>query len=246
MKHYSLVFLLCLSTTHVCFAQQTDNMHIIIDGRQPLKSEDQSTWLTHPAILQAANLARSYWLKQNTVYQEDFRIMASSQGNFTRSESRQSAVLYLLSRWPRCCSNMGLAIIEDNQLVRNIVFAGGTHHLFSVADFNHDQLDELALVSSFGMGGSNETTLRIISLPARETVLLGTMPLAYDNCATLREDSLLSTFRISINNDAVDKIELEEFQADCEHPEDVMVTSVKSIMIETKQLNDEYIDLPIN
>ena len=96
------------------------------------------------------------------------------------------------------------------------------------------------------MGGSNETTLRIISLPARETVLLGTMPLAYDNCATLREDSLLSTFRISINNDAVDKIELEEFQADCEHPEDVMVTSVKSIMIETKQLNDEYIDLPIN
>lgn len=246
MKHYSLVFLLCLCTTHVCFSQQTDNTHIIIDGRKSLKTEEQSAWLTHPAILQAADLARSYWLKQNTVYQEDFRIMASSQGNFTRPESRQSAVLYLLSRWPRCCSNMGLAIIEDTQLIRNIVFAGGTHHLFSVADINHDKLDELALVSSFGMGGSNETTLRIISLPAGETGLLGTMPLAYENCATLREDSLLSTFRISINYEALEKIEIEEFQANCEHPEDVMVTSVKSIMIETQQVNDEYIDLPIN
>lgn len=246
MKNYSMVLLLWLAIPHICFAQQTDNMYVIADGRQPLESSEQGHWLTHQALLLAANQARQYWLEHNSVYEEEFRIMASSQGDFTRSESKQTAVLYLLSRWPRCCSNMGLAIIDNDMLIRNIVFASGTHHLFSLADINRDQLDDLALISSFGMGGSNETSVSLVSLPSNKTVLLGTMPLVQDNCATLHEDSKRTAFRISIEEHAPDAFKLEAFQSDCEQLENESLISVTSIPMETNQTNDEYIDLPIN
>ncbi|AFI83363.1 hypothetical protein [Methylophaga nitratireducenticrescens] len=244
MKNYSIALLICLGIPHFSNAQQSD-MHVIADGRVPLESPDQGHWLTHPAVLQAANKARPYWQEQNSVYEEDFRIMASSQGDFTRPQSKQTAVLYLLSRWPRCCSNMGLAILEEDQLIRNIVFSGGTHHLYTVADINHDNLDELALISSFGMGGSNESSVSIVSLPADKAVLLGRMPLVLDNCAAIREDSKHTAFRISVNQHATDTFKLEEFQQDCEIPENEMTSSVKSIPIESNDVNDEYIDLPI-
>lgn len=248
MKIYSMALLMCLGIPHLSLAQHSDNLHIIADGRVPLERSDQSLWLTHPAILQAANQARPYWQQQNTVYEEDFRIMASSQGNFTRPQKKQTAVLYLLSRWPRCCSNMGLAILENDQLIRNIVFSGSTHHLYSVADINHDNLDELALISSFGMGGSNETSIKIVSLPANKAVLLGSMPLVQDNCAAIREDSKHTAFRISIDQYSADKFKLEEFQQDCEPEtsENKVAASVSSILFENNEINDEYIDLPIN
>lgn len=247
MKNYSIILLLCLSIPSFCLAQQTANIHVIADGRLPLESADHSLWLTHPAILQAATQSRQYWLKHNAVYEEDFRIMDSHEGNFTGQETNQTAVLYLLSLWPRCCSNMGLAIVENQQLVRNIVFAGGTHHLFPVADINDDGLDELALVSSFGMGGSNETTLSVISLANDSTILKGRFPLIQDNCATMSEHSERNLFRISFDKTAPDQFSLEQYQTGCDDAHDnEKATSVTSIPVEAVEINDDYIDLPIN
>jgi hypothetical protein len=242
MKNYSIILLLCLVIPNFCLAQQT----VIADGRLPLESADQSLWLTHPAIQQAATQSRQYWLKHNTVYEEDFRIMDSREGNFTR-ERNQTAVLYLLSLWPRCCSNMGLAIVENQQLVRNIVFAGGTHHLFPVADINDDGLDELALVSSFGMGGSNETTLSVMSLANDSTILKGRFPLIQDNCATMSEHSERNFFRISFDKNAPDQFSIEQYQTGCNDVQDTdKVTSISSIPVEAAEINEDYIDLPIN
>ncbi|THF68317.1 MAG: hypothetical protein E8F57_03410 [Methylophaga nitratireducenticrescens] len=247
MNNYSIVLLLCLSLPYISQAQQTDKLYLIGDGRQSLERIDQSSWATHPAILQASDQAKNYWLEQNSVYEDDFRIMASTEGNFTRPESKQTAVLYLLSLWPRCCSNMGLAIIENEQLIRNIVFAGGTHHLYSVADINKDGLDELALISGFGIGGSNETTLSLISLDNSSTTLLGRFPLVEENCATLSEHSEHNSFRILFDENSPDEFKLEHYHSGCDEPTvSEIPTSVSNVLIEAVDLKDDYIDLPIH
>lgn len=247
MRNYSIVLLICIGISHVSLAQQTEEIYVIADGRLPSAATDQSYWLNHPAILQSSSQSREYWLRHNAVYEEDFRIMDSAQGNFTRSASEQTAVLYLLSLWPRCCSNMGLAIVENQQLVRNIVFAGGTHHLFPVADINDDGLDELALVSSFGMGGSNETSLSVIALANDSTILKGRFPLIQNNCATMSERSERNFFRISFDKTAPDQFSLEQYQTGCDDVQDnEKATSVTSIPVEAVEINDDYIDLPIN
>lgn len=246
MKNYLIVLLLYLGISHVCLAQQADNIRVIADGRLPLVATEQTAWLTHPIILHAAEQGKQYWQKHNSVYEDNFRIMDSSEGGFTRAESKQTAVLYLLSLWPRCCSNMGLAIIENDQLVRNIVFAGGTQRLFSVADVNDDGLNELALIGSFGMGGSNETSLSLISFSTDSTTLLGRFPLVQENCATFSENSEHNSFRISFDENAPNEFKLEQYHRECEHSENVVATSVTSVPIKAIKLSDDYIDLPIN
>jgi hypothetical protein len=247
MNNYSIVLLLCLSLPYISQAQQTDKLYLIGDGRQSLARTDQSSWATHPAILQAYDQAKNYWLEQNSVYEDDFRIMAGTEGNFTRPESKQTAVLYLLSLWPRCCSNMGLAIIENEQLIRNIVFAGGTHHLYSVADINKDGLDELALIGGFGMGGSNEISLSLISLANESTTLLGRFPLVEENCATLREHSEHNSFRILFDQNSPDEFTVEHYHSGCDDPPlSENPTSVSNVLIEAVDLKVDYIDLPIH
>lgn len=247
MKNYSIVLLLCLSLPYISQAQQTDKLYLIGDGRQSLERTDQSSWAIHPAILQGYEQSKQYWLEQNSVYEDDFRIMASTEGNFTRPESKQTAVLYLLSLWPRCCSNMGLAIIEDDQLVRNIVFAGGTHHLYSVADINKDGLDELALIGGFGMGGSNETGLTLISLATESTTLLGRFPLVEESCATLSEYSEHNSFRILFDENSPDEFRVEHYHRGCDEPSvSENPTSVSNVLIEAVDLKDDYIDLPMH
>lgn len=247
MNNYSIVLLFCLSLPYISQAQQTDKLYLIGDGRQSLERTDQSSWATHPAILQASDHAKNYWLEQNSVYEDDFRIMASTEGNFTRPESKQTAVLYLLSLWPRCCSNMGLAIIENEQLIRNIVFAGGTHHLYSVADINKDGLDELALIGGFGMGGSNEITLSLISLSAESTLLLGSFPLVQENCATLSEYSEHNSFRILFDGNSPDEFKVEHYQNGCDDaPVNGNPTSISNVLIEAVDLKADYFDLPIH
>lgn len=247
MKNYLIVLLLCLSIPYVSQARQIDKLYVIADGRQSLERADQSSWAAHPAILQASSDAKSFWLKHNSVYEDDFQVMGSTEGNFTRLESKQTAVLYLLSLWPRCCSNMGLAIIENDQLIRNIVFAGGTHHLYSVADINKDGLEELALIGGFGMGGSNETTLSLISLSAGSTTLLGSFPLVEESCATLSDYSEHNSFRIIFDEDAADEFRVEHYHNGCNDlAENEKPTSVSSVLIEAVDLADDYIDLPIH
>ena len=247
MNNYSMFLLLCLSLPYISQAHQVDKLYLIGDGGQSLERIDQSSWSIHPAILQASDDAKSYWLEQNNVYEDDFQIMGSTEGNFTRPESKQTAVLYLLSLWPRCCSNMGLAIIEDDQLIRNIVFAGGTHHLYSVADINKDGLDELALIGGFGMGGSNEISLSLISLATESTTLLGRFPLLEENCATLSEHSEHNSFRILFDENSPDEFKVEHYHSGCDDPQvSGNPTSVSNVLIEAVDLKDDYIDLQIH
>lgn len=245
MKNYLIVVLLCLP--YISQAEQTDAFYVIADGRQSLEITDHSNWATHPPILQASSDAKSYWLEQNSVYEDDFQIMGNTEGNFTRQDVKQTAVLYLLSFWPRCCTNMGLAIIENDQLIRNIVFAGGTHHLYPVADINQDGLDELALIGGFGMGGSNETTLTLISLAAESTTLLGRFSLVEENCATLSEYSEHNTFRILFDENTPDEFTVEHYQSGCDDTTEIEnLTSISNVLMETADLRDDYIDLAIH
>lgn len=250
MKYYSnifyILFMLCSGYSQLSLADSAAELQVIADGRLPFAEVDQHQWLNHPGIVQASDEAREYWRKRNTVYEDAFRIMASAEGAFTAPDRHQVAVLYLLSRWPRCCSNMGLAILEADKLIRNIVFAGSTHHLVSVADLNDDGLDELALVSSFGMGGSNETSVGIVSLSEQSTVLLGRFPLIQDDCATASEHSERHSFRISYSKNAADRFAVAHYRSGCEEMAKNELVSVDSRIMEAVDVSEEYLDLPIN
>lgn len=136
---------------------------VVADGRSDASSPDASAWAGRPPLQQASAAARTYWRGQDANYEEDFRVMAAAEGAFTRPGARQQAVLYLMSLWPRCCPKMGLAIVEDGHLTRNVAFEGIAQDLTAVPDLNGDGRDELALVGEFGMGGQTSRTLTLAS-----------------------------------------------------------------------------------
>lgn len=245
MKSYGIILIILLGLPYATLTQ-ADDFQLIADGRLALEHADTDKWLTHPAILQASETAKQYWQANNSVYEEDFRVMDSRAGAFTQAGHQQTAVLYLLSRWPRCCSNMGLAIIDNDELIRNIALAGGYHHLSGVADLDGNGLDELALISSFGMGGSNETMLSLISLPAASVRQLASLPLIQENCGANPEHGQLNAFQIGFDKTATDKLRIVHFQTDCNVDEYGPAQSVSHVPLESVYANETYIDLPLN
>jgi hypothetical protein len=196
--------------------------HIIVDGRNLETAAPESSWLNHPAVLQASIQARTYWQAQNPSYEEDFRVMDSTNGSYTGSGKQQTAVLYLMSLWPRCCSNMGLALIEDNRLVMNTVFEGGRQQLHSAGDLNNDALDELVLIGSFGMGGSNETGMEILSFGDlsfgdSHLTTIANHTLVSDDCATLHDDSQIRAWLVTRHAGQSSPIQAELFTSSCEN-----------------------------
>lgn len=121
-------------------------------------------WEAHPALAQARTIARSFWQGQSGgLEEEEFRVMDVAEGTFTAPGAQQQAVLYLMSTVPRCCVRMGLAVVQDGELVRHVAFEGGVQRLQAVPDLNGDGRDELVLSSSFGMGGDESSSLTLAS-----------------------------------------------------------------------------------
>lgn len=110
--------------------------------------------------------------------------MDMAAGAFTRPGSTQEAILYLASRWPRCCPKMGLVVLEDGALVRHLAFVGIAQHLRTVPDLDGDGRQELWMEGSFGMGGSNSSAATLLELPTAAGVReWGTVATGEDNCA---------------------------------------------------------------
>lgn len=134
----------------------------LADGRRADESPDlaRNTELLPPQTWAAA---RTHWQSLDSSYEEEARILAVVEGAFTQSGARQQAVLYLMSLWPRCCPKMGLAIVEDGRLVRNVAFEGVAQELAAIPDLDADGRDELVYVGEFGMGGQTSRSLTLVS-----------------------------------------------------------------------------------
>jgi hypothetical protein len=159
---------------------------VIVDGTLPGEWVDLSGW-TSPALEPAYAAARAHWQAQDSAYEEETRVMAVAEGSFTGSGAAQQAVLYLMSLWPRCCPRMGIAVVEDGALVRNVAFEAPTQEMTAVPDLDGDGRDELVLVGSFGMGGENSTSATLVSLADSGLRTWGGTMIQYDNCAAMQE-----------------------------------------------------------
>ena len=141
----------------------------VVDGRALDAFSDDAegdlqSWQGRPAIQSAIQAARAHWSAQDPGYEEEVRVLSVAEGAFTRPGVAEQAVLYLMARWPRCCPKVGLAIVEGDDLVRNVAFEGSTHGVGSVPDLDGDGIEEVALLSSFGMGGDEESSVVLLSL----------------------------------------------------------------------------------
>ncbi len=132
---------------------------VIIEGRTGVEAPsggspdqpaaDGSRWETSPPVLQAIAAARSYWSAENPDFQEKLRVWGSASGAFTRPDVEQHAVLFMMSNIPHCCPPMGLAIVEGDQLVRNIAVVTIAQSVRTMPDIDGDGRDELIFGGGF-------------------------------------------------------------------------------------------------
>lgn len=168
----------------------------IADGRHASDWLDLSAYMTRPPMQQASEAARAYWVKQDPEYEEEVRVLATADGAFTRPDTEQQAVLYVMSLWPRCCPKMGLAILEGERLVRNVAFEGVAQELVAVPDLDGDGRSELFYTGSFGMGGQESVTLTFLRFEADGLTEVGSTPISDNTCATGSEESMSTAARV--------------------------------------------------
>lgn len=140
---------------------------VVADGRDVDSAEPPAEWTTSPAVQAAVRAARAHWSAVAPGYEEEVRVLAVAPGAFTRPGANEHAVLYLMARWPRCCPKVGLAVVESapeaGRLVRNVAFEGSTRSARAVPDLDGDGLDEVALLSEFGMGGQVDGSVAVVA-----------------------------------------------------------------------------------
>jgi hypothetical protein len=162
---------------------------VIADGTALGEYVDLSAW-TSPAMPQAVAAARAHWQAQDPDYEEEVMVMAVAEGAFSEPGASQQAVLYLMSLWPRCCPKMGIAVIEDGALVRNVAFEAPAQGLTAIPDLDGDGRDELAVTGSFGMGGENSSSVTLVSLADSGLRTWGGEMIRYDSCAAMQEGGM--------------------------------------------------------
>jgi hypothetical protein len=138
------------ATDAVVAADAVADTIVIADGRVFEEPPDVSDWAARAPVQAAFAAARAHWQAQDPSYEEETQVMAVVDGAFSAPGVSQQAVLYLMSLWPRCCPKMGIAVVQDGALVRNVGFEAPAQRLARVPDLDGDGLDELAMIGSFG------------------------------------------------------------------------------------------------
>jgi hypothetical protein len=160
---------------------------VIADGRTFGEPPDVADWATRAPVQAAFAAARAHWQAQDPSYEEETQVMAVADGAFSETGVSQYAVLYLMSSWPRCCPKMGVAVVQDGELVRNVAFEAPSHGIATIPDLDGDGRDELAVIGSFGMGGENTTSLTLVSLADSGLRTWGGEMIQYDACGAMQE-----------------------------------------------------------
>ncbi|HYO46338.1 MAG TPA: hypothetical protein VEY33_06570 [Gemmatimonadota bacterium] len=158
----------------------------IADGRQAEAWVDLTEWQARPPMQRATGAAQAHWRAQDPSYEEEVLVMDVVDGAFTEPGAEQQAVLYLMSPWPRCCPKMGLAVIEDGRLVRNVAFENVAQDLKPIPDLDRDGRDEIVYIGSFGMGGQNTTGFTLVSFGADGVTEWSGPSIQDDSCAAMQ------------------------------------------------------------
>ncbi len=235
-----LTVVLAVLTLPGCADAQTPVL--LADGRGMDPAGDPSSLASNPAVLAASDAARTHWRSRDPSYEEELQVMAFAEGAFTRPGAEQTAVLYAMSFWPRCCPKMGLAVVEDGKVVANVAFEDPAHDVRGVQDLDGDGVDELVLVGSFGMGGQESTAMTLASFQGDGLVSRGTISIMETACAAGPGDGVSTAARISATPGP--ELVVERFQASCESGTWEAVGEAESMGLEASPEN-RFVALPV-
>lgn len=160
---------------------------VIADGRVYGEIPDLSAWQTRDPMPAVFAAARTHWQTQSPEYLEETGVLAVADGAFTEPGAAQQAVLYVMSFEPRCCPNMGIAVIQDGQVVRNVAFANPGQQLRAIPDLDGDGRNELVTIGSFGMGGQNTTGFTLLSFGDAGLVERSGPSILDESCGAMQE-----------------------------------------------------------
>lgn len=167
----------------------------LVDGRD-LATDPTTDDTDRPAVRLAIRAATAYWRDRDPAQEAEPRVLAAASGVFTEAGAAQDAVLYLVSLWPRCCPKVGLAVLDGDRVVRNVTFESPTQGLRAAPDLDGDGLDEVVLTSTFGMGGSWETSATVLSLGPEGPRSHGSTALFTSDCGTGRPGATEAAVRV--------------------------------------------------
>ncbi len=153
------------------------------------RGEDLSRWTEAPPMKQAIAAARKYWTAREPGFQEDVRVLDTTTGAFTRPGIEQRAVLFRMSTHPRGFPKKGLAILEGDELVRNIAMVLLAENVDAYRNFDGSGRDAFALEGGFGMGGQYTRGETIAAFEEEGLVELGRVDTYNDICGTGRPDA---------------------------------------------------------
>ena len=185
---------------------------VLADGRAEAPGADLSGWAGRAPVQQAVAAARAYWQGQDASYEEDVRFFGLAEGAFTQPGTRQQAVLFMMSPWPRCCPKMSLALIEGDRLVHQVAFEGSAQTLTASPDLDGDGRDEMVTTGWFGMGGQESGSMTVLAFGDDGLVEWGGTSISESDCAARGESGSTAARVTAVPGPA---FTVEQFSASC-------------------------------
>jgi hypothetical protein len=159
---------------------------VVLDGRDPPGATFDGEVAAPPALPAMLRLAEAHALGLEREVEEPAWPMSAVDGSFTAPGAAERLVLSLVSRWPRCCPMVVLALFRDGAPVAHWAFEGSHQALALLPGEGGDGRDAVFLVGSFGMGGDESGSASLLRFDDGSPVESGTLGLFESSCASGR------------------------------------------------------------
>lgn len=131
--------------------------------------------------------------------ENDFFIIGSASGSFTKEKSSQTAYLYVLCRSARTFGIGGIVIVENGKIVSHNTYGdnGLAIDIASLPDINQNGLSEIVLISS-GMGqGYSSGVIEIVEIGAKGITSFGFADTYSDDYGVGNDKSSATAYKIT-------------------------------------------------
>lgn len=182
--YFTFLFSVMLLNNAMIKAQE---LKPVSDGRDETESSKPSEKYKNLIEQNALPKARQQW-KANDACQEDFSIVAETNGSFTKANTQQTAVLYRFCTTGHNFANNGIAIIENNKIVTHIVYEGAEDYdMSALQDINGNGLSELIIEDGSTNQGYTVSVINIIELSSNSVKKFGITETYEDDCGAVEK-----------------------------------------------------------
>jgi hypothetical protein len=194
-----------------------EGMRPFFDGRlnleptQPSRSEQwQLEKLVRPA-------AKKHWVG-DSFCDDDFRVIDTASGAFTRPNSRQRLFLYRLCITGHNFARNGLAVFEAGKLIAHVVYEGAWDYAVGVLpDIKRNGLNEIIVATGGTNAGETWSLVTLLELPGGAARPIGMFDVYDDTCGTgsTGTDERVQATRLWVTPGAIPTFFRQSFDGAC-------------------------------